>query len=88
MGAETTNGDGFGLGCYPPDMPDDPARYRSVNPAWNDANLRDLTRHIESPLFLAHIRAGVGSPVRQTNANRYATAAGSSSSVARHFRAC
>ncbi|MGZ5360361.1 MAG: class II glutamine amidotransferase, partial [Solirubrobacterales bacterium] len=40
MGAETTNGDGFGLGWYPPDMPTDPGRYRSVSPAWNDANLR------------------------------------------------
>lgn len=71
MGAETTNGDGFGLGWYPTDMPTDPARYRSVNPAWNDANLRDLTRHIESPLFLAHIRAAVGSPVQQTNCHPF-----------------
>lgn len=71
MGAETTNGDGFGLGWYPPDMPEHPARYRSVNPAWNDANLRDLAAHIESPLFLAHIRAAVGSPVQQTNCHPF-----------------
>ena len=71
MGAETTNGDGFGLGWYPPEMIDDPGRYRSVNPAWNDANLRDLTRHIESPLFLAHIRAAVGSQVQQTNCHPF-----------------
>lgn len=71
MGAETTNGDGFGLGWYLPDMRDDPARYRGVDPAWNDANLRDLTRHIESPLFLAHIRAAVGSPVQQTNCHPF-----------------
>ena len=71
MGAETTNGDGFGLGWYPPGMPGDPARYRSVNPAWNDANLRDLAAHIESPLFLAHIRAAVGSPVQQTNCHPF-----------------
>jgi glutamine amidotransferase len=71
MGAETTNGDGFGLGWYSPDMPTDPARYRSVNPAWNDANLRDLTQHTESPLFLAHIRAAIGSPVQQTNCHPF-----------------
>ena len=71
MGAETTNGDGFGLGWYPADMLDDPARYRSISPAWNDTNLRDLTRHIESPLFLAHIRAAVGSPVQQTNCHPF-----------------
>ena len=71
MGAETTNGDGFGLGWYPQDMPGDPARYRSINPAWNDANLRDLAAHIESPLFLAHIRAAVGSPIQQTNCHPF-----------------
>ncbi|MGZ5410980.1 MAG: class II glutamine amidotransferase, partial [Solirubrobacterales bacterium] len=54
-----------------PDMPTDPGRYRSVSPAWNDANLRDLTQHIESPLFLAHIRAAVGSPVQQTNCHPF-----------------
>ena len=71
MGAETTNGDGFGLGWYPPGTHGDPARYRSVKPAWNDANLRDLAAHIESPLFMAHIRAAVGSPVQQTNCHPF-----------------
>lgn len=69
-GAETTNGDGFGLGWYVPGL-DEPGRYRSVAPAWNDANLRDLAHHIESPLFLAHIRAAVGSPVQQTNCHPF-----------------
>lgn len=71
MGAETTNGDGFGIGWYAPGRPTDPGRYRGVDPAWNDANLRDLARHIESPLFLAHIRAAVGSPVQQTNCHPF-----------------
>jgi predicted glutamine amidotransferase len=71
MGAETTNGDGFGLGWYTADNRESPARYRSVNPAWNDANLRDLAAHIESPLFLAHIRAAIGSPVQQTNCHPF-----------------
>jgi len=69
MGAETTNGDGFGLGWYAAGK--DPARYRSVTPAWNDTNLRELANHIESPLFLAHIRAAVGSPVQQTNCHPF-----------------
>jgi glutamine amidotransferase len=71
MGAETTNGDGFGLGWYTEGNRASPARYRSVNPAWNDANLRDLAAHVESPLFLAHIRAAVGSPVQQTNCHPF-----------------
>ena len=70
MGAETTNGDGFGLGWYTPGH-EQPGRYRSVNPAWNDENLRDLASHVESPLFLAHIRAAVGSPVQQTNCHPF-----------------
>src|SRR5947208_16868924 len=45
MGAETTNGDGFGLGWY--GTADTPGTYHSVAPAWGDANLRDLAAHIE-----------------------------------------
>ena len=40
MGAETTNGDGFGLGWY--GAGDGPGVYHSVAPAWADANLREL----------------------------------------------
>lgn len=35
MGAETTNGDGFGVGWYGIRDRAIPARYRSVSPAWN-----------------------------------------------------
>ena len=34
-------------------------------------NLRELTAHIESPLFLAHVRAAIGSPVQQTNCHPF-----------------
>jgi len=71
MGAETTNGDGFGVGWYGIGDRSAPARYRSVNPAWNDSNLRELADHIETPLFLAHIRAAIGSPVQQTNCHPF-----------------
>jgi predicted glutamine amidotransferase len=69
MGAETTNGDGFGLGWY--GAGDGPGVYHSVAPAWGDANLRELAGHIESPLFLAHVRAAIGSPVQQTNCHPF-----------------
>jgi predicted glutamine amidotransferase len=71
MGVETTNGDGFGLGWYPINDSTSPSRYRSISPAWNDANLRDLASHVESPLFLAHIRATTGTPVQQTNCHPF-----------------
>ena len=70
MGVETTNGDGFGLGWYGPDGAG-PARYRSVTPAWSDVNLRELAAQVESPLFLAHIRATTGTPVQQTNCHPF-----------------
>jgi predicted glutamine amidotransferase len=69
LGAEPTNGDGFGLGWY--GSGDGPAVYRSVAPAWADANLRELAAHTESPLFLTHIRAAIGSPVQQTNCHPF-----------------
>ncbi len=65
MGAEPTNGDGFGLGWY--GTGDGPGLYRSISPAWGDANLRHLAGHIESPLFLAHVRATSGTAVQETN---------------------
>jgi predicted glutamine amidotransferase len=72
MGVETTNGDGFGLGWYRQGHHDDtPARYRTVTPAWSDVNLRELASHVESPLFLAHIRATTGTPVQQTNCHPF-----------------
>jgi predicted glutamine amidotransferase len=69
LGAETTNGDGFGVGWY--GVGDTPGVFRSVEPAWNDANLRELAAHIDSPLIFAHIRASSGSPVQQTNCHPF-----------------
>ena len=70
MGAETTNGDGFGLGWY--GTGEGPGLYRSVAPAWGDANLRHLAGHISSPLFLSHVRATTGTAIQQTNCHPFA----------------
>jgi glutamine amidotransferase len=69
LGAETTNGDGFGVGWY--GVGETPGVFRSVEPAWNDRNLRELSRHIETPLLFAHIRAAIGSVVQQTNCHPF-----------------
>jgi predicted glutamine amidotransferase len=69
MGAEPTNGDGFGLGWY--GHGDSPALYRSVAPAWSDDNLREIASHIESPLFFVHVRAAIGSPVQESNCHPF-----------------
>jgi glutamine amidotransferase len=69
MGAETTNGDGFGIGWY--GVGDTPGTFHSIEPAWNDRNLRELSSHLSSGLVFAHIRASSGSPVQQTNCHPF-----------------
>ncbi len=68
--AETpTNADGFGVGWY--GSRPLPGLYRSIRPAWNDFNLRDLAAQIESPLFLAHVRATSLATVQETNCHPF-----------------
>jgi predicted glutamine amidotransferase len=69
LGAETTNGDGFGIGWY--GVGDTPGVFHSIEPAWNDRNLRELAAHIESPLVFAHIRAATATPVQLTNCHPF-----------------
>ena len=69
MGAEPTNGDGFGMGWYGTGT--GPAVYRSIAPAWADPNLRELAAHVESELFFTHVRAAIGSPVQETNCHPF-----------------
>lgn len=68
--AETpTNGDGFGMGWY--GRREQPGLFRSIRPAWNDANLRDLAAQIETPLLLAHVRATSLATVQETNCHPF-----------------
>jgi predicted glutamine amidotransferase len=68
--AETpTNGDGFGIGWY--GRSGMSGLYRSIRPAWNDFNLRDLSAHIESSMMLAHVRATSQATVQETNCHPF-----------------
>ena len=69
LGAETTNCDGFGIGWY--GVGDTPGVFHSIEPAWNDRNLKDLSRHLVSPLVFAHIRASTGGAIQQTNCHPF-----------------
>lgn len=73
LGAETVNGDGFGFGWYPVDSTEGslPSIYHSVEPAWNDENLREITDAVESPLFFSHVRAAGGPPIQRTNCHPF-----------------
>jgi predicted glutamine amidotransferase len=69
MGAEPTNGDGFGIGWY--GVGDEPGIFHSLEPAWNNRNLLSLSQHISSPLVFAHVRATTGTPVQETNCHPF-----------------
>ncbi|MET0842707.1 MAG: class II glutamine amidotransferase [Mycetocola sp.] len=73
LGAETVNGDGFGFGWYPEDDRTSgiPALFHSIEPAWHDENLREITQAVKSPLFFAHVRAAGGPPIQQTNCHPF-----------------
>lgn len=73
LGNETVNGDGFGFGWYPENNEpgSEPAFFHSIEPAWNDLNLRELTRSVRSPLFFSHVRAAGGPPIQQSNCHPF-----------------
>lgn len=61
---DPVNGDGFGVGWYARDIDPEPARYLSIRPAWNDANLRSFASKTRSDCIFAHVRdASVGSVI-------------------------
>src|SRR4051812_46991382 len=70
LGAEATNGDGVGVGWYDQHSPT-PGVFKSIEPAWSDRNLQELSAHVRSGVVLAHIRATSGSAVQQTNCHPF-----------------
>ena len=72
MRIEPLNGDGFGVAWYVPEISPEPAAFRSIQPAWNDNNLRDLARLTRSSVILAHVRAATsGLGVSQANCHPF-----------------
>jgi glutamine amidotransferase len=67
----TVNGDGFGLGWYNKEIREEPALFRSINPAWNDPNLHYNASFIQSNCFLAHIRAATHGAVSIENTHPF-----------------
>ncbi len=56
-GEEPLNGDGFGVVWYAPAVDPAPGRFRSVSPAWSNANLHEIARVVTSGCVMAHVRA-------------------------------
>jgi glutamine amidotransferase len=69
LGAETTNGDGFGVGWY--GVEETPGVFHGIEPAWNDRNLREVAGHVKSPIVFAHIRASTGGAIQATNCHPF-----------------
>lgn len=69
---EPLNGDGWGVGWYDPRLGDQPGLYRTLRPAWSDENMRHVSPMVETPLFMAHVRAASpGLPVQQLNCHPF-----------------
>jgi glutamine amidotransferase len=68
---EPLNGDGFGIGWYAPEVNYDPITFVSVNPAWNNKNLRNLAPKIKTECLIAHIRAASVGDVSESNCHPF-----------------
>jgi predicted glutamine amidotransferase len=69
---EPLNGDGWGVGWYDPAIAERPGLYRTLHPAWNDDNMRHVAPLLETPTFLAHVRAASpGLPVQRLNCHPF-----------------
>ena len=69
MGKGTTNGDGVGVGWW--GESEVPGLYRSVEPAWSDRNLREISAQVRARGVFAHVRASTGTAVQQTNCHPF-----------------
>lgn len=57
MTAGLLNADGFGVGWYDSKPNNPPYAYKNVLPIWNDANLPQLGRYIQSKCYLGYVRS-------------------------------
>ena len=68
----TTNGDGFGLGWYAPEISPEPGLFKAISPAWNNQNLLHLAAKIKSSCFCGHVRAATNGNVSDGNCHPFA----------------
>ena len=57
MTSGVVNADGFGVGWYHSQKHTDPFTYRNTLPIWNDLNLPQISRYVESKCVLAYVRS-------------------------------
>ena len=57
MTSGVVNADGLGIGWYHPQRNVDPFTYKNTLPIWNETNLPELSRYVESGCVLAYVRS-------------------------------
>src|SRR3712207_4031359 len=57
MTSGVVNADGFGVGWYRAERDVNPFTYKSTLAIWNDVNLPELSRYVESGCVLAYVRS-------------------------------
>lgn len=57
MTAGLLNADGFGLGWYHHRKQTNPYTYKNILPIWNDINLPQISRYVESGCILGYVRS-------------------------------
>ncbi len=57
MTSGVVNADGFGVGWYHNQKDTEPFTYKNTLPIWNDINLPNLSRYVESKCVLAYVRS-------------------------------
>ncbi|HJK86336.1 MAG TPA: class II glutamine amidotransferase [Candidatus Megaira endosymbiont of Nemacystus decipiens] len=70
-GTHGVNADGFGMAWYDSTIGVTPGIFKTIQPAWNDSNLKHLCNKIQSNCFLAHIRASTVGDVTKTNCHPF-----------------
>ena len=70
-GINGLNADGFGLAWYDQDIEPEPGIFKSIQPAWNDANLKHIASKIKSSCFLGHVRASTVGDVSINNCHPF-----------------
>jgi predicted glutamine amidotransferase len=66
------NGDGFGVGWYPPEMAPFPCLVRTATPAWASQTLASLSVGISTTRVFAHVRAASpGLAIQESNSHPF-----------------
>ena len=65
------NADGFGIGWYDHAIDSEPGIFKSIQPAWNDHNLRHVAAKVRSTCFLGHVRASTIGDVNTFNCHPF-----------------